>query len=353
MSLSNIEEAIKDFAAGKLIIVVDDEDRENEGDLILAAEMATKENIAFMIRHTSGIICAPAEEERLTELELPIMVEQNSDPLRTAFTVSTDYIRGMTTGVSAEERANTLRALANSEVVADDFIRPGHIFPLRYRAGGVLVRSGHTEAAIDLCKLAGLKSVGALAELNHDDGTMMRMPALKDFAATHGLHIISIESLIKYRAEHDVLISEIATNKISLNGANFDAHIYKTVFDGKLITAVVKGNIQSDAPTLVRVIKGSKGRDFMSSAMVAGNVISTSLRLISEADQGVFIYLPPSEEVEIEDEQSGAVWREVGLGSHILSSLGVRRIHLLASKELTYPGIASFGLQIETIIKEE
>ncbi|MCP5010657.1 MAG: 3,4-dihydroxy-2-butanone-4-phosphate synthase, partial [Aestuariibacter sp.] len=182
MSLSSIEDAIKDFTEGKPIIVVDDEDRENEGDLILAAEKATPENIAFMIRHTSGIICAPSEEERLDEMELPIMVEQNSDPLRTAFTVSTDYIRGMTTGVSAVERANTLRALADETVSAADFIRPGHIFPLKYRAGGVLVRSGHTEAAVDLCKLAGLKSVGALAELNHDDGTMMRLPALIEFA---------------------------------------------------------------------------------------------------------------------------------------------------------------------------
>ena len=353
MSLSSIEDAIKDFAEGKLIIVVDDEDRENEGDLILAAEKATPENIAFMIRYTSGIICAPSEEERLDELELPIMVEQNSDPLRTAFTVSTDCIRGMTTGVSAEERANTLRALADESVSAADFIKPGHIFPLKYRAGGVLVRSGHTEAAIDLCKLANLKAVGALAELNHDDGTMMRLPALLEFAAEHNLHIISIESLIRYRAEHDVLVSEIATNEIMLNKTHFRAHIYKTVFDGKLITAIVKGNIDSETPTLVRVIKGSNGRDFMSSALVEGNVISNSLKLIAEAQQGVFIYLPPSDDIEVEDEQSGAVWREVGLGSHILSSLGVRRIHLLASKELVYPGISSFGLHIETITKEE
>ncbi len=353
MSLSSIEDAIKDFTEGKPIIVVDDEDRENEGDLILAAEKATPENIAFMIRHSSGIICAPSEEERLDKLELPIMVEQNSDPLRTAFTVSTDYIRGMTTGVSAVERANTLRALADETVTAADFIRPGHIFPLKYRAGGVLVRSGHTEAAVDLCKLAGLKSVGALAELNHDDGTMMRLPALIEFASEYNLHIISIESLIRYRAEHDVLVSEIATSKVVLNDICFQVHIYKTVFDGKLISAIVKGNIDGEAATLVRVVKGSNGRDFMSSALVDGNVISNSLKLIGEAQQGVFIYLPPSDETEIEDEQSGAVWREVGLGSHILSSLGVRRIHLLASKELIYPGISSFGLHIETIIKEE
>jgi 3,4-dihydroxy 2-butanone 4-phosphate synthase/GTP cyclohydrolase II len=353
MALSSIEDAIRDFTAGKLVIVVDDEDRENEGDLILAAEKATQENIAFMIRYTSGIICAPSEASRLEALELPIMVEQNSDPLRTAFTVSTDYIRGMTTGVSALERANTLRALATDGLPAGDFIKPGHIFPLRYRAGGVLVRSGHTEAAIDLCKLAGLKPVGALAELNHDDGTMMRLPALIDFAKAHQLSIISIESLIRYRAENDVLVTEVSTQSLTLAAGDFEAHIYETVFDGKLITALVKGDIDSEVPTLVRVVKGVDGRDFLSSALVSDNVISRSLQLIAAAEQGVFIYLPPADETEIEDEQSGAVWREVGVGSHILASLGVRRIHLLASKELTYPGIKSFGLSIESIIKED
>jgi len=180
MALSDISHAVSRIAQGGLVVVVDDEERENEGDLIMAAERATPETVAFMIRHTSGIICAPAASERLDALGLPMMVEQNSDPLRTAFTVSADYVRGMTTGVSAEERARTLNALADEASTAGDFVRPGHVFPLRYRAGGVLVRSGHTEAAVDLCRLAGLKPVGALAELNHDDGTMMPMDAGHD-----------------------------------------------------------------------------------------------------------------------------------------------------------------------------
>jgi 3,4-dihydroxy 2-butanone 4-phosphate synthase/GTP cyclohydrolase II len=352
MSLSTIEEAIEHIKLGLPVIVVDDEDRENEGDLIIAAELANQETLAFMIRYTSGIICAPCEEDRLIALELPMMVDNNTDPLRTAFTVSTDYVRGMTTGVSAEERARTLNALADNSTMPSHFIRPGHIFPLRYQPGGVLVRSGHTEAAVDLCKLAGLKPVGGLAELTHDDGTMMRLPALKDFSKTHNLPIISIEGLIKYRAENDVLLNEVSNKPIVINEQAFHAHVFQTIFDNRFITAVVKGHIDGSQPTLVRVVKGVAGRDFFSSAMVENNVISRSLKLIADAPQGVFIYLPSSDAQPAEDEQTGAVWREIGLGSHILASLGVKRIHLLANKELSYPGISSFGLVIESIIKE-
>lgn len=366
MALTDISAAVSRLKQGGLAVVVDDEERENEGDLIMAAELATPETVAFMIRHTSGIICAPAEAGRLEALGLPLMVEQNSDPLRTAFTVSTDYAPGMTTGVSAEERARTLNALADEAVTANDFVRPGHIFPLRYRTGGVLVRSGHTEAAVDLCRLAGLKPVGALAELNHDDGTMMRLPALTRFASEHGLPIISIEALIRYRAENEELVRERRCQPIVLNGRVFTAHVFDSTVGGDFIaggataggatagaeiTALVNGPIDPDEPVLVRVVKGAPGRDFMASAIAGDNVISRSLEMIGEAQQGVFIYLPP-EEGASPDETSGAIWREVGVGSHILASLGVRRIHLLASKELSYPGIGSFGLTIETIIKE-
>jgi len=349
--LSTIDEAIAAIKNGDLIIVVDDENRENEGDLIMAAEKATAESVAFMIRHTSGIICAPCETARLSHLGLPLMVEQNSDPLRTAFTISTDYMQGMTTGVSAEERARTLNALADDEANPLLFARPGHVFPLRYREGGVLVRSGHTEASIDLCRLAGLKPVGALAELNHDDGTMMRLPALMAFSKEHDLPIISIEALIRYRAEHDILVKQVSQNPVSLCNQPMTAHIFETLVDGKLVTALVKGPIDADQPALVRVVKGAPDKDFFTSAMTRGNVIHRSLEHIAAARQGVFLYLPPSDEMSM-DEQSGAVWREVGLGSKILSMLGVKRIHLLASKELTYPGISSFGLSIESVIKE-
>ncbi|MDA1073572.1 MAG: 3,4-dihydroxy-2-butanone-4-phosphate synthase [Proteobacteria bacterium] len=352
--LSTITEAIEHVRAGNLVIVVDNEDRENEGDLIMAAEKADQQKIAFMIRYTSGIICAPCEASRLDDLELPQMVDKNSDPLHTQFTVSVDYISGMTTGVSALERSRTLNALANNNVTSGDFARPGHVFPLRYRKGGVLVRSGHTEAAVDLCRLAGLTPAGVLSELNHDDGTMMRLPALKEFAATHSLPIISIDELINYRARNEVLINEVVATPIRINGFDLTAHVYKTVFDDKYITAVVRGTIDGSKPTLVRVVKGAHNRDFLTSALAGDNVIHRSLQMIGGAEQGVFIYLPADDDREAPaDEQTGAVWREVGLGSHILSSLGVERIHLLASHEFSYPGIASFGLTIETIIKED
>lgn len=351
--LSSVDQAVEQIRAGGFVIVVDDEERENEGDLIMAAEFATQERMAFMIRHTSGVICAPCEPDRLEALELPAMVERNQEPHRCMFTVSADYLPGMTTGISALERARTLNALADSKGShSQDFVRPGHIFPLRYQSGGVLVRSGHTEAAVDLCRLAGLATAGVLCELVNDDGTMQRLPDLLSFAEEHDLPIISIESLIRYRIENDVLVKQIANKPMVLDGHELSVHVYRTTFEDKYITAIVKGNIDGEAPTLVRVVKGARDRDLLSSAVADGNVVNRSLQLIAEAPQGVFIYLPPGSEMPREDEQQGAVWREVGLGSYILSSLGVRRIHLLASRELSFPGIASFGLTIETVIKE-
>lgn len=349
---SAVAEAVEQIRSGGFVIVADDESRENEGDLIIAAEKATEENMAFMIRYTSGVICAPCEPERLDSLKLPLMVEKNEEPHRCAFTVSVDYLPSMTTGISAFERARTLNALADNETTAADFVRPGHIFPLRYQAGGVLVRSGHTEAAIDLCRLAGLKPAGALSELVNDDGSMQRVPDLLAFAKEHHLPIISIDSLIRYQAENDTLVEEIAHTPMQLNGSDLNVHVYRTVFDQKHITAIVKGDIDGSAPTLVRVVKGARDRDFLTSAVVADNVIHRSLKLITDAPQGVFIYLPAGHHQTREDEHGGAIWREVGLGSYILSTLGVQRIHLLASRELTFPGIASFGLSIETVIKE-
>ena len=350
--LSSVDQAIEQIRDGGFVIVVDDEDRENEGDLVMAAQFATQEKMAFMIRHTSGVICAPCEPESLDALDLPAMVEKNQEPHRCAFTVSVDYLPGMTTGISAAERARTLNALAEADGTAQDFVRPGHIFPLRYQPGGVLVRSGHTEATVDLCRLAGLTPAGVLSELVNDDGTMKRLPDLLNFANEHDLPIISIESVIRYRTENEVLVELAATTTLRLGDNELTAHVYRTVFQDRFITAVVKGEIDGAKPTVVRVVKGVRDRDFLSSAIVAGNVVNRSLQIIAEANQGVFIYLPPGDETSAEDEQQGAVWREIGIGSYILSSLGVRRIHLLASREMSFPGIASFGLSIETIIKE-
>ncbi len=351
---SSVDEAVVQIGRGGFVIVVDDEDRENEGDLIFAAEHATREKMAFMIRHTSGVICAPVEPDRLDHLDIPPMVDRNQEPHRCAFTVSVDYLPGMTTGISAQERANTLNALADPESTAADFIRPGHVFPLRYAPGGVLVRSGHTEAALDLARLAGCRPAAALCELVNDDGTMKRLPDLVEFAREHSLPLISIDSLIRYRAANEVLVEEVAATPMTLCRTPLTVHVYRTVFDGKQITAVVKaraGGIDGERPTLVRVVKGVPGRDFLASAVSPGNVIFRSLEHIARAEQGVFIYLPAAASAQ-EEETTGAVWREVGLGSYVLNALGVRRIHLLASRELSFPGIASFGLTIETVIKE-
>lgn len=347
---STVDDAVAQIQRGGFVIVVDDENRENEGDLIFAAQHATQEKMAFMIRHTSGVICAPCDPGRLDRLEMPPMVERNQEPHRCAFTVSVDYLPGMTTGISALERARTLNALADPDTTASDFIRPGHVFPLKYQPGGVLVRSGHTEAALDLARLAGCQPAAALCELVNDDGTMKRVPDLMDFAAEHDLPIISIDALIRYRASNEVLVEEVASQPVVLNGEPLTAHVYRTAFDAKQITALVKGEIDGSRPTLVRVVKGVRDRDFLGSAVAPDNVISRSLELITRAPQGVFIYLPAA--TAEDEETTGAVWREVGLGSYVLNALGVRRIHLLASRELSFPGIASFGLTIETVIKE-
>lgn len=349
-TLSTVGEAIGQLQRGGFVIVVDDEQRENEGDLIIAAQHATQEKLAFMIRYTSGVICAPCEPERLAQLELPPMVERNQEPHRCVFTVSTDYLPGMTTGISARERARTLNALADPESSAHDFVRPGHIFPLKYRPGGVLVRSGHTEAALDLCRIAKRAPAAALCELVNDDGTMQRLPQLTAFARQHDIPIISIDALIQYRTRHDVLVAETGRTPIVLHGQTLTVCAYRTLFDRREITAVIKGDIDSRQPTLVRVVKGARGRDFLGSAVSPGNVISRSLELLLSAPQGVFLYFASAGAQD--DESKGAEWREVGLGSWILSALGVTRIHLLASRELAFPGIASFGLSIETVIKE-
>lgn len=348
-ALSSVGDAVARLRDGGFVVVVDDEQRENEGDLIIAAQHATQARLAFMIRHTSGVICAPCEPARLVQLELPPMVERNQEFHRCTFTVSTDYLPGMTTGISARERARTLNALADPESSPTDFVRPGHIFPLQYRPGGVLVRSGHTEAALDLCRLAGCSPAAALCELVNDDGTMQRLPQLSAFARQHDIPIISIDALIQHRARHDVLVTEVGRTSIVFHGEPLTVCAYRSVFDEREITAVIKGAIDGLKPTLVRVVRGARGRDFLGSAVSPGNVISRSLELLLAAPQGVFIYFASSCD---DDETDGAIRREIGLGSWVLNALGVRRIHLLASRELSYPGISSFGLTIETVIKE-
>jgi 3,4-dihydroxy 2-butanone 4-phosphate synthase/GTP cyclohydrolase II len=361
---NTIEEAIRAIAAGEMVVVVDDDDRENEGDLIMAACKATPESVAFMIRHTSGILCVPLLPERARSLRLDPMVHANDAPLGTAFTVSVDYRQGLTTGISAEERTNTIRALANDNAAAADFVRPGHIFPLVAREGGVLVRSGHTEAATDLARLADLPPVGLLAELVNDDGTVKRLPELMAFAREHGLKIISIADLIAHRQQRERLVERVGTFDVETEIGPAHAVAYATPFDDLQHVALVFGDIGDGQGVPVRIHReqviddvfgGRGGRET--------NLIAKALRRIQADGRGVLIYLregTPGVPVVGLQQQAAAEpapaegseairkrqWREVGVGAQILRDLGIRSIKLLATQQRQYVGLSGFGIAI-------
>src|SRR5690349_1233622 len=245
MTFDRVEQAIDAIKRGEFVVVVDDEDRENEGDLIIAAERMTPDKMAFMIRYTSGVICLPMEGARLDELQLPLMVSgsENTEGQRTAFTVSVDAQQGTTTGISAADRCTTVHALIDANTVASDLARPGHIFPLRYRDGGVLKRAGHTEAAVDLARMAGAYPAGVLAEIVNDDGTMQRMPQLEAFAAEHGLVLVTIADLIRYRRHREKLVRRVSEARIPTQYGDFTAHVFESLLDGVEHLAFVRGDV--------------------------------------------------------------------------------------------------------------
>jgi len=374
MALDTIETAIVSIAAGELVVVVDDTDRENEGDLIMAASKATPEQLAFMIRHTSGIICVPMPAPRAAALHLDPMVANNIDPFRTAFTVSVDYKVGMTTGIAAQERTNTIRALAGGNAHASDFIRPCHIFPLIAREGGVLARSGHTEAAIDLATLAGLEPAGVLAEVVNDNGTVKRLPELIAFAEEHKLKIISIEDLIAYRLQHESFLKRVAVVPSVVAGLNADAYAYETPFDALQQVALVIGDVQGKDNVPVRIYREQPLKDLMARANGENDLMSRAVAEIKQRGRaGVLIVLRKPNAIEpVEDGKKapqrldtagdGAErhasarlrmqrWREVGIGSQILRDLGVRSIALMTSAPRQYVGLGGFGIAInETIV---
>jgi 3,4-dihydroxy 2-butanone 4-phosphate synthase/GTP cyclohydrolase II len=354
--LSSIEEGIRAVAAGELVVVADDEDRENEGDLIMAAERATPEKLAFMIRHTSGIICQPMTGERLDELDLPQMVEQNTESKRTAFTVSVDARSGTTTGVSAEDRARTVTALADPSTRAGDFLKPGHIFPLRYREGGVLKRAGHTEAAIDLARLAGLGDAGILAELNNDDGTMMRMPELERFAEEHGLPLITVADLIAYRLRHERIVERARESRVATEHGSWTYHLYRSALYPGEHLALVMGELDPDEPVLTRVHRSCLAGDVFQSRMcTCGAKLRASLRRITSEKKGVLVYLRGPEshafgghevtEAREEPDQE-RIWREHGLGAQIIQDLGIRRMRLMSNTSAGFAGLSGFGIEI-------
>ncbi|MBA3518653.1 MAG: 3,4-dihydroxy-2-butanone-4-phosphate synthase, partial [Rhizobiales bacterium] len=365
---NSVSEAIAAIAAGELLVVVDDDDRENEGDLVMAASKATPEQIAFMIRHTSGIICAPLRQDIADRLQLSPMVATNRDPMRTAFTVSVDYRVGLTTGIAADERTNTLRALANNNCIGTDFLRPGHVFPLISKTGGVLIRSGHTEAATDFCRLSGLEEVGVLAEIVNDDGTVKRLPELIAFAREHGLKIVSIADLIEHRMRTESFVRRIESFPVATPIGEAMANIYITPFDDTQHLAVVFGKVDGGQMAPCRIHHEQPLRDLLNSPR-SQRWLDIALARFQASGRGVLIYVrdpkitslaSPTEadKPECADRhQSSRIrmerWREIGLGAQILRDLKVSSIALLATQHRQYVGLAGFGIEIgETEIVE-
>ncbi|HEX2196093.1 MAG TPA: 3,4-dihydroxy-2-butanone-4-phosphate synthase, partial [Actinomycetota bacterium] len=291
MPLARVEEAIQDVRAGKMVIVVDDEDRENEGDLIFAAEKVTPEHVSFMVRHCSGIICVPMEGDRLEELNLPLMSPENSEAMGTAFTISVDAREGTTTGISAADRATTIATLIDPAKKASDLARPGHIFPLRYTPGGVLRRAGHTEASVDLARLAGLYPAGVLCEVVNEDGTMARLPDLEAFAERHGLKVVSIADIIKYRRRNEKLVQRVVEARIPTAFGTWSAIGYES-HDGRTHVALVKGEPAGNENVFVRVHSECFTGDVLGSIRCdCGIQLAEALRKISEEGEGVVVYI--------------------------------------------------------------
>jgi 3,4-dihydroxy 2-butanone 4-phosphate synthase/GTP cyclohydrolase II len=350
-----IEDALTAIKTGEMVVVVDDDDRENEGDLIMAASKATPEQVAFMIRHTSGILCTPILEEHAKKLHLEPMVARNDAPMSTAFTVSIDYKQGLTTGISAEERAATVQALTTSNVAAEDFVRPGHIFPLVARRGGVLVRSGHTEAGIDLSILAGLPPVSLLAELVNDDGTVQRLPQLQEFAKAHALKIISIADLITYRQMREQLVERTMEFEVNTRIGPAKAIAYRTRFEDAEHLALVFGDVGESMP--VRIHREKLLDDvFGSQTNHPQNLLDVSLDRIEKLGGGVLIYLRsgavgvPLESLaeQTKEDSRRREWLEIGVGAQILRDLGLTTIRLIAGREVEYVGVEGFGLTLES-----
>jgi 3,4-dihydroxy 2-butanone 4-phosphate synthase / GTP cyclohydrolase II len=348
-----IRDAVTAFAHGELLIVADDDDRENEGDLFVAASLCTPEKMAFIIRNTSGIVCAPLDQHEARRLHLDPMVARNDAPLGTAFTVSVDARHGLTTGISAEERTNTVRALANGNMGAGDFVRPGHVFPLVAKEGGVLMRSGHTEACVDFCRLAGVPPVGVLAELMNDDGTVMRGAQIAAFAERHKLQRVTIADLIAYRQVRDKLIERVGEFPVESEIGTLAGYAYQTPFDPFYHMAVVYGRVGDGRNVLARLHRANLISDLFGS----GKPIRKTLERFKAEGSGVLVVLrdgaagvpviaiPKSDETKSGEARSRQ-WREVGLGAQILKDLGVTSIRLLTSSRMTYVGLSGFGIEI-------
>lgn len=369
MPFATIEEAIAEIREGRMVILVDDEDRENEGDLAMAAEKVTPEHVNFMVRYGRGLVCVSMTEERASKLNLPPMVQDNTSPFRTAFTVSVDAKRGITTGISAYDRAVTIQTLVDDRSTPQDIVRPGHIFPLIAKPGGVLARTGQTEGSVDLARLAGLKPMGVICEIMNEDGTMARRPDLEVFAQEHGLKIVTIADLIKYRLQHERLVRRVAETTLPTAVAGeFKAVAYENDVDPNEHLALILGTWDAEEPVLVRVHSECVTGDVLHSLRCdCGEQLHTAMRMIQAEGKGALVYMRQEgrgiglcnklKAYALQDQGKDTVeanlelglsvdQRDYGVGAQILMDLGIRRMRLMTNNPTKYVALAGYGLEI-------